>query len=146
MKRLHDEMSTNAPAAAWQSLASALLPFAGTDRLCLCFDLDHTLWPLYCYEETHAPYQRVPSSVPGEVCVSYSDGAGGRRTLTLFPQAVQVIRWCHDRGITLSICSKSRDESAARGILEAAGLWSFFRFPQIYNRRKSTHFRMLKGA
>ena len=68
----------------------------------IIFDLDNTIW----------------------------DGLLSEDKITLFPQAIDVLRLLVDNGIVLSICSKN-DFEKAKNALESFGLWGLFVFPSI---------------
>jgi len=126
-------------------MASALIEFVDCKKLMVCIDLDHTLWDTSCFEHTASPYERFEESDPTVKSVMYTNRKDGTRCkLSLYPEAFEILDWCRQQGIALSICSKSQQSDAARGILTALDMWSYFQFPQIYNRRKSTHFKQLK--
>mmetsp|Transcript_17475 Transcript_17475/g.47832 ORF Transcript_17475/g.47832 Transcript_17475/m.47832 type:complete len:278 (+) Transcript_17475:24-857(+) len=114
----------------------------------IALDLDYTLWPLKCNEETLAPYE--PLVEQGVVyknhirCLDRDTNA--TRSLSLYPEVRHIIEWCLDHGIILTICSRSPDFGIVRSILEAYDMWDWFLLPQVYNKRKSYHFRSLSEA
>lgn len=128
--------------------ANALLPFICRNMPLMCFDLDYTLWPAYCDEETRPPYVNLQpdEKFPYRVACQSRKGTGRLRLLQLFPEVRHCLEWCVANDIPISICSKSQNCEAAKGILTSLGLWSKFKYPQIYYRRKSCHFRSLKGG
>jgi magnesium-dependent phosphatase-1 len=68
------------------------------------------------------------------------------RSLTLYPEIKSILEWCADNRIALTICSKCPDFAMVKQILTAFGIWEWFMFPQIFNSRKTYHFRNLTEA
>jgi magnesium-dependent phosphatase-1 len=124
---------------SWKVIALALLTtLRDASQLVVCFDLDNTLWPTCGCERTSPPYVAA-----GDKFSVFHSNLGER--FRVFENSCEIVKWCHEQGIQISICSKSNNHQAVRGILEALDLWKCFKFPQIYNKRKSVHFRMLTG-
>jgi magnesium-dependent phosphatase-1 len=146
VKRSREQDSSSPPgASSWADMASALIEFIDCSKLVVCIDLDHTIWDTSCFEHTASPYERFEESDPTVKSVTYTSRKDSSRCkLSLYPEAFEILDWCREKGIRLTICSKSQQSEAARGILTALDMWSYFQFPQIYNRRKSTHFKQLK--
>lgn len=65
------------------------------------------------------------------------------RIFSLFNEVRDVLKWCLDNDIMLTICSRCPSMSAAKSILISLGMWDWFVFPQIFRGRKSYHFRNL---
>lgn len=140
-----DAVSPTDTTGDWKSLASSLLSFIDVKKCMICVDLDYTLWSLSCFEHTSPPYVSVSGPEAMTPSVEYTSRRDcSRKKLALYPETFEILQWCFDSGIPLSICSKSQSVAAAKGILSALNIWKFFKFPQIYNRRKSTHFKQLK--
>ncbi len=57
-----------------------------------------------------------------------------------------VLEFCADNNIVLTICSRSPNVGVVEQILTQFGIWDWFLFPQVYNARKSYHFRNLSDA
>ncbi|CAM9980622.1 unnamed protein product, partial [Laminaria digitata] len=56
-------------------------------------DLDKTLWPFYCHEQTAGPYSRL-----GESCaVKCRSLQGAEKVVRLFPQVLDVLRCLKQR-------------------------------------------------
>jgi magnesium-dependent phosphatase-1 len=68
------------------------------------------------------------------------------RSLALYPEIKSILEWCADNRIALTICSKCPDFAMVKQILTAFGIWEWFMFPQIFNSRKTYHFRNLTEA
>ena len=68
------------------------------------------------------------------------------RSLSLYPEIRSILEWCADNRVALTICSKSPDFTIVKQILQAFGIWEWFMFPQIFNSRKTYHFRNLTEA
>lgn len=145
-KRTRDQDSSSpVTSSSWRDVASALIEFVDCKKVMVCIDLDHTIWNTSCFEHTSSPYELFEESDPSVKSVSYTSRQDRERcVLSLYPDVYEILDWCREKGIKLTICSKSQQSEAARGILTAMGIWSLFQFPQIYNRRKSTHFKQLK--
>ncbi len=145
IKRSRDQDAVSPSSSSWKDIASALLEFVDLEKMLICLDLDHTLWDESCFEHTSPPYVAVPGPEIHVKSVAYTSRRDRTKCqLSLYPEAYEVLSWCYEQGVPLSICSKSQVDSAAKGILMALDMWKFFRFPQIYNKRKTTHFKQLK--
>lgn len=68
------------------------------------------------------------------------------RPFCMYPETRQILEFCAEHDIVLTICSRSPDVSIVEQILEAFGIWEWFLFPQIYYKRKTFHFRNLTEA
>jgi hypothetical protein len=68
------------------------------------------------------------------------------RFLSLYPQVISILEWCADNRIAMTLCSKSPDCSLIKQIMVAFGIWDWFLFPQVFNSRKTYHFRNLTEA
>lgn len=62
------------------------------------------------------------------------------RLLSLFPESRDVLEWCVDNNIVLTICSRSPDKTVVQEILTALEMWDWFFEPQIFPQRKVNHF------
>ena len=145
-KRSFEDDITASPGSCWQDVAESLLRFIDTSKFMLCVDLDHTLWPISCFEQTEGPYRVICDGNVATRAVSYSNRKDHQRSvLKLHDEACDVLDWCYSNGIPLTICSKCQVEDTAKCILSELNIWRYFQFPQIYNKRKTTHFKMLKG-
>ena len=69
-----------------------------------------------------------------------------QRTLSLYSQVKSIFEFCADNGIVLSIASRSTSLQIVQQILTQFGIWDWFLFPQVYNTRKTYHFRNLSEA
>eukprot|EP01038_Epipyxis_sp_PR26KG_P008351 gene8351-11297_t len=160
----------------------------------ISIDLDYTIWPANCYEQTVAPYfcgayqsditdqstaefrenfdsnnlrknvgkeVRFKDSLDDEWNISSMAGCldikysqvhcrdkrnNETRTLTLFPEVRDVLEWCIDNNVVLTICSKCPDIAVPEKILKSLQMWEWFLFPQVFQYRKSYHFRNLSEA
>ena len=131
---------------SFEMIANTLFQLINKDIMMLCFDLDHTLLPLYCYEDTCPPYARIEVENSNEYLVEYtSRKTGQRKQISLNSEVLHIIQYCHQLNIKMSLCSKCQVASSAKDMLSALGIWDYFIFPQVYNKRKTTHFKMLKG-
>jgi hypothetical protein len=63
------------------------------------------------------------------------------RPIALYPQVSQILQFCLDHDLILTICSRSPQSTVIEQVLKQFGIWEYFLFPQIYNERKSYHFR-----
>lgn len=110
------------------------------------------MWPANCYEQTAAPYNRekncaedFPSSPKKLQCRDRRTHQP--RSLPLYPDVREILEWCVDNNIVLSICSRSPDKALVERILRAFGIWDWFLLPQIYYARSKTyHFRNLSDV
>jgi FMN phosphatase YigB (HAD superfamily) len=68
------------------------------------------------------------------------------RFLSLYPQVMSILEWCADNRIAMTLCSKSPDCTLIKQIMVAFGIWDWFLFPQVFNSRKTYHFRNLTEA
>lgn len=117
------------------------------------------LWPAYCYEHTLPPYRRSLDifrereereerdvlDVQDQIyCVCRK--TGGLRTLSLYSQVKSILEFCVDHSVVLTICSRSPNKTIVQEILSCFSLWDWFLFPQIFDARKSYHFRQLIDA
>mmetsp|Transcript_6089 Transcript_6089/g.6698 ORF Transcript_6089/g.6698 Transcript_6089/m.6698 type:complete len:319 (-) Transcript_6089:1136-2092(-) len=136
-------------------------------RPLIALDLDYTMWPANCFEHTIPPYRTVEesqrssshnsspanylhnhnqlysASIMKEKILCLDRRTNHERSLVLYPQIKSILEWCADQRIVLTICSKSPDLTIVKQILQAFGIWDWFLFPQIYNSRKTYHFRNL---
>jgi hypothetical protein len=112
------------------------------------------LWPTFCSENTLPPYIPLdPLPKPGDGSVARPTKALciDRKTLkprliSLYSEEVQsIIYYCADRNIQLSICSRIPhvDSNIPLTLLKCFKIDHLFCHPQIYNNRKSYHFRNL---
>eukprot|EP00752_Nemacystus_decipiens_P011868 g10526.t1 len=108
-------------------------------------DLDKTVWPVYCQEQTLGPYTRYCGS---DSAVSCSFRYGGRKILRLFPEVVDILRCFEQEEIRLAVASRSPvDEGgSARGILGALGLIDKFCCLEIHRGSKAVHFQDIHAA
>lgn len=125
-------------------VSSLLTPFS---YYCSVFQ---QLWPANCFEHTSAPYKpqnlmyadKYSVETPNQVaCVDRRTMS--ERTLDLYPEAREVLEWCLDNNIALTICSRSPDYTLVKEILKAFDMLDWFLLPQVYKKRKSYHFRNL---
>jgi FkbH-like protein len=84
---------------------------------------------------TTGPLHEIPKAEPVRLVIWDLDETFWRGTLTeggitLWPQAIEVIKELARRGIVSSICSKN-DLEAVREILQNAGVWEYFVLPSI---------------
>ena len=112
----------------------------------LAVDLDNTLWPGNCFESTTGPYVcnqllKAPRTV---ACLDPRTGRG--KTLSLFPDVREILEFLASKGVVLTVCSRSPNRIAAKGILDTLGLWGLFVLPQVYRSRKTYHFRNLRDC
>lgn len=114
-----------------------------------CFDspILFQLWPAICVEHTLGPYQKCPHdgteesmkmSMNSLFCKDKKTNAA--RLLTLFPQVREVLEFCIDNSIIVTICSRSTDKAVIQDILTAFDMWDWFFLPQIFPLRKVNHF------
>lgn len=112
------------------------------------------LWPSNCYEMTAPPYENSMTykaahlDVVGRVDVIFCTD---KRTNTIkpfcmYPETRQVLEFCAENDIVLTICSRSPDIQVVEQIMQAFGIWEWFLFPQVYYKRKTFHFRNLTEA
>ena len=145
-KRSFEDDITSSPNSSWQDVAESLLRFIDTSKFMMCIDLDYTLWPISCFEQTEGPYSSATAgNIPTKSVSCFNRKDHVRSEVKLYEEACDVLDWCYNSGIPLTICSKCQVEETARSILVELNMWKYFQFPQIYNKRKSTHFKMLKG-
>ncbi|CAN0523608.1 unnamed protein product [Ectocarpus sp. 12 AP-2014] len=115
-------------------------------------DLDKTVWPVYCHEETRGPYTRCLGNTrfcDSESAVECSSSFGGKKVVRLFPDVVALLRCLQQQGsIRLAVASRSpADEGgAARGILGALGLLDLFCCLEIHAGSKAKHFQNIHAA
>lgn len=110
----------------------------------IAIDLDYTIWEANCYEHTLPPYKSEERSVDGDIVLNCFDRRNMKeRFLRLYPDVMEILQWCINHDIVLTICSRSPDQSVVRSILSAFGIWHWFLLPQIFAKRKSYHFRNL---
>lgn len=111
-------------------------------------DLDYTIWPMHCFEKTLGPYISLSIDEiyqPDKIlCVDRKTKLP--RIMELYSDVRDILLWAQEQGIRLSVCSRILSYDIARDILEKFGLWDLFEFPQIYDARKSHHFRNLVGC
>ena len=111
----------------------------------VAFDLDFTLWPNNCFEKTLPPYILAnDSSRDIDTVICRERGTSETISFSLFKESRAVLDFCHQSGLVLTIASCSPVPSSAKGILEAIGIWHYFKFPQIYRGQKNKHFNKLR--
>lgn len=111
----------------------------------ISIDLDYTLWPCFCYEHLQGPFDHVfeqngyisPTKIR---CTSKQ--TKNSRIMSLYKEALDVLKLCKKYNITLTICSRSPDKTA-KEILETLNIYDWFCHPQIFRGRKTYHFRNL---
>mmetsp|Transcript_9117 Transcript_9117/g.13724 ORF Transcript_9117/g.13724 Transcript_9117/m.13724 type:complete len:242 (+) Transcript_9117:65-790(+) len=139
-------MKRSATVEGWEDEAAAIIEHCCPEMIVL--DLDFTIWPTFFAEHTLPPYvclDAVPEEYPSTVlCVDRSTRKP--RTLSLYSCVRSTISWCLQRGIRLSVCSRSSNYHGAEAILKCLGMWNVFECPQIYSGRKTLHFRNLRGC
>ncbi len=108
------------------------------------------MWNANCFEHTQEPFIPLLVNVGGKydstspVSVSCTDKRNNHpRTLDLYSEVREVLEWCLDNDIVLTVCSKSPDKSLVESILKAFNMWDWFLLPQVFTKRKSYHFRNL---
>jgi len=113
-------------------------------QLLIAFDLDYTLWPANCFEDTFPPYSAVDSAAD-HATVTFDQG---KRKLSMYPEAIEIIQWCLSNNVIMTVCSLSPKNSSAKAILEAMKLWNFFKHPQIFRDKnnKKEHMKILKDS
>ena len=89
-------------------------------------DLDGTLWDHLDISATFPPYSKLSDSI-------ISDVKGVR--ISLFPEAVDFIKWVRTNGGLISTCSWNEYEMAYKA-LEAFGLVELFDFQKIASHPK----------
>jgi hypothetical protein len=115
------------------------------------------IWPAYCFEQTLPPYRRSldrdsPSPSERDVldvkdqifCMCRKNH--NTRTLSLYSQVKGVLEFCADNDVALTIASRATSVQVVEQILTQFGLWDWFLCPQVYNTRKTYHFRNLSEA
>lgn len=120
----------------------------------LDFEKSSQLWAVNCFEHTLPPYRSYPQdsaqgSEPGVVDLIYCQDARTKeeRTVAFYDEVKEVLLWCRERNVVLTICSKSPSKLVVEGMLRAFGVWDWFVYPQVFNSRsKSYHFRNLSEA
>ena len=118
-KRVLDGNCGGGASSAWKEVGESLLRFINTENFMMCVDLDHTLWPISCFECTEPPYVAVKDGSAGGKAVTYvSRRERTVQTLALHSEVYDILEWCHIHGIALSICSKSQIDDAAKGKLK----------------------------
>lgn len=121
----------------------------------IAWDLDFTLWPSNCYEATAGPYESAlkgaqfnsPRSA-GRCDVIYCTDkkSNTMKAFKMYPETRSILEFCAEHNIVMTICSKSPDVNIVEQIMRAFGIWEWFLFPQVYNKRKTFHFRNLTEA
>jgi len=111
----------------------------------ISIDLDYTLWPCFCYEHLQGPFNNVYEQngyiSPNKIsCLSKQ--TKNPRTVSLYKEALEVLKLCKKYNIMLTICSRSPDKTA-KEILETLNIYDWFHYPQIFRARKTYHFRNL---
>jgi hypothetical protein len=66
--------------------------------------------------------------------------------LSLFPESRDVLEWCLDNNVVLTVCSRSPNKEIVQEILTAFEMWEWFFEPQIFPQRKINHFCNLVEA
>lgn len=93
------------------------------------------------------PYQKCPNDGTEEskklamnslFCTDKKKNSA--RLLSLFPQVREVLEFCIDNSIIVTICSRSTDKAVIQDILTAFEMWDWFFLPQIFPQRKVNHF------
>jgi hypothetical protein len=77
------------------------------------------------------------------VKVACSDRDGKNTTLDFYPETREILEWCLDNDILLTICSRSPNKKLVEDILKAFNVLDWFLLPQVFKARKSYHFRNL---
>lgn len=112
-----------------------------------CIFVCPQLWPAICAEHTVGPYQKCPHdgteaskkmSMNSLFCTDKRTSAA--RLLSLFPQVREVLEFCLDNSVIVTICSRSTDKTVIQEILTAFEMWDWFFLPQIFPQRKVNHF------
>eukprot|EP00598_Pedospumella_elongata_P006527 CAMPEP_0184973236 /NCGR_PEP_ID=MMETSP1098-20130426/5114_1 /TAXON_ID=89044 /ORGANISM="Spumella elongata, Strain CCAP 955/1" /LENGTH=272 /DNA_ID=CAMNT_0027495681 /DNA_START=180 /DNA_END=998 /DNA_ORIENTATION=+ len=113
----------------------------------IAVDLDYTLWPAICSEHTCGPYQLCPNDGSDESKATARNSlfctdkkTSSARLLSLFPEVREVLEFCLDNQIILTVCSRSTDKATVQEVLEKFGMWDYFFLPQIFPQRKINHF------
>lgn len=131
---------------SFEMICNTLFQLIDKKSIMICFDLDRTLLPLHCYEDTCPPYTRIEVDGSELYYVEYTSRKSGLRSrISLNSEVYYILKYCNQLNIKMSLCSKCQVASSARDMLSALGIWDYFIFPQVYNKRKTTHFKMLKG-
>lgn len=111
---------------------------------CIVLDLDFTLWPTFFSANTLPPYIPLHGRPSQVLCVDKKTHKP--RMLSLYPEVIDTIMFCLDNEIMVSIASKNSNRDDAQAILRSLGIWHLLHFPQIFQNRKTFHFRNLKNA
>ena len=105
------------------------------------------LWPAICSEHTCGPYQLCPNdgseqskAVARNSLFCTDRKTSSARLLSLFPEVREVLEFCLDNQIILTVCSRSADKAVVQEVLEKFGMWDYFFLPQIFPQRKINHF------
>lgn len=65
------------------------------------------------------------------------------RKLQLFSEVREILEWCMDNNILLTICSATPSKELVDEILTSFNMLEWFFMPQVFKGRKSYHFRNL---
>lgn len=65
------------------------------------------------------------------------------RPFAMYPETRQILDFCAEHNLVLTICSRSPEIIVVEQIMRAFGIWEWFLFPQVYYKRKTFHFRNL---
>lgn len=113
------------------------------------------LWPYNCFEATAAPYESAlkgaqfnsPRSAGRSDVIYCTDKKTNAMTaFRMYPETRSILEFCAEHNIVMTICSKCPDVHIVEQIMRAFGMWEWFLFPQVYNKRKTFHFRNLTEA
>ncbi|CAM9411816.1 unnamed protein product [Ascophyllum nodosum] len=143
-KGCHSHSSLGAMPNSGESVSKTLSLDVGPLPKLVIVDLDKTLWPFDCHEETMGPYNRLGDSSDEVSCRSLR---GMNKVVRLFPEALDVLRCVKQQGsIRLAVASRSPIDTAARGILGTLGVLELFCCLQIYRGSKSEHAREIMAV
>ena len=110
---------------------------------CIVLDLDFTLWPTFFSAHTSPPYVPLNCRPSQLLCVDKTTQKP--RMLSLYPEVQRTIQFCLHHDIMISVASKNSNKEDAEAILRSLGIWHHLQFPQIFQNRKTYHFRNLKS-
>lgn len=135
----------------WRERVNTLLSSCYAPKM-IVFDLDNTLWPGHLQDVVLPPF--IPL-LPLPICIGAQPTTVLCRStskpllLPLYREARLVLDHLIAYGATtttaplLSIASRGSSSVNSRGILTALSVWPHLTAPQIYNKRKTNHFRCL---